>query len=93
MSTKDEAIERLKRALPSLMIGLREAGTKGKPIFTIASQKEDGSGTMILEIKDPEGLLKDIGELVGFTGITKEDSLEFSANQFLAKFGLNRGNG
>lgn len=89
--TKEEAIRKLKEALPYILAGLKQIKTdypNAKPAVGIAAQNPDGGGTMILTINEPEELFNNIALALDIT-LTPEDELKANAAQFLSKFGLN----
>jgi hypothetical protein len=94
MKTKQQIIENLQAALPHILHGLNEAEKQGTPVLVIAAQNKDGGGQMLLTINDAKELIEDIAILADIPlQLSKEQTMEFKARSFLAKFGLGNANG
>lgn len=88
MSTKEEAIQRLKQTLPLIFIALQEANETGKGVLAIAAQNPDGGGKMEMTINEPEDLLKDLALALEIPyEPTEEQLMMYRARALLAKWG------
>lgn len=89
-SAKEEAIKKLKEALPYVLLGIREVKTdypEAHAAVIIAAQNPDGGGKMILTVNEPEELFNNIALALDIT-ITEDDEMNAKAAQFLSKWGL-----
>lgn len=90
--SKEEAIKKLKEALPYVLCGIREVKTDypdAKPAVFIAAQNSDGGGKMILVVNEPEELFSNIALALDII-VTENDEMKAKAQQFLSKWGLNK---
>lgn len=89
-NAKDAALERLREALPHILLGIKEVRAShptAKPALIVAAQNSDGSGKMILTVNDPEDLFNDIALALGIN-VTAADELKAKAAKFVSRFGL-----
>lgn len=91
MTTKrEEAVERMKQALPYFRHAISEAAKSGDVKLGVLSYAPDGSGQIISSFECAE-FFEDIALIIGAAPQTEEDTLQAKAVQFLQKFGIRRG--
>ena len=91
--TKEEAITKLREALPYVLCGIRSVKTDypdARAAVIIAAQNPDGGGKMILTVNEPEELFDSIALALDIT-VTDDDAMKHKAAQFVSKWGLNHG--
>ena len=91
-TAKEDALKRLKEALPYILCGIKEIKTGAvypntKPALILVAQRPDGGGQMVLTVNEPEELFSAIA-LVLDINITQDDEMKAKAAKFLTKFGL-----
>lgn len=84
---KEQAAERLRRAIPYFRGAVNDAKSEGMVKMGILSKNPDGSGRILMEF-DCEEFFNDIATVIDAPPQTMQDDMTFKAQSFLAKHGL-----